>query len=84
MTKPTVAEVMTVRVYGQLVDITGADRVAIALPANTDALLTTLFTQFPALSAYSFKVAVNHHLVSGTVPLSANEEVALLPPFSGG
>ena len=36
------------------------------------------------LKEINFKIAVNHNLVDSTYQLNNNDEVALLPPFSGG
>jgi len=36
------------------------------------------------LANLKFKLAVNRHLIHETTELKGNEEIALLPPFSGG
>jgi len=43
-----------------------------------------LLEQYPNLHHQNFKMAVNHNIVNNDYKLSGNEEIALLPPFSGG
>jgi len=50
------------------------------------ALLDRLSEQFPSLKdiAKSFRVAVNYEYVDGNHPLKDGDEVAMIPPVSGG
>jgi molybdopterin converting factor small subunit len=43
-----------------------------------------LATTYPAITQQKFRYAVNQELVDDTHPLQDGDEIALLPPFSGG
>lgn len=51
---------------------------------NSDALLAALKKEYPELKSTNFSLAVNKQLIQEKVSLNGNEEIALLPPFSGG
>lgn len=76
-----------VLLFGRLRDIAGwSER---ALPADTlDALTAALAAQAPdlgeALRAKGVRVAVNLEMVRGEVLLRPDDEVAFMPPMSGG
>ncbi len=70
--------------FGQIREITGWDEKEYTDILETDSLLMNLKGSFPSLAELSFRIAVNHTLVSENTPLLDNDEVALLPPFSGG
>lgn len=68
--------------FGYLVEITGSE---LQVEATDTALLqSVLLNQFPALRNKRHAIAVNNKLVTGFRPLVEGDEVALLPPFSGG
>lgn len=81
---------MTVRVlfFGLLKDVVGRSEDAVTLPA--DATIETLFaryaSQHPRLHemADSIALARNHEFAAPEVALSDGDEVALMPPVSGG
>lgn len=51
---------------------------------DSDELLKALNNKFPFLAELKFSLAVDKQLVQDNIPLKGNEEIALLPPFSGG
>lgn len=69
--------------FGPLIDATGVDELKIDA-TDTTALQHYLKTAYPALSGHSFAVAVNGELIRDTTILNEHDEVALLPPYSGG
>jgi MoaE-MoaD fusion protein len=81
---------MRVRIlfFGILKDLAGASDQAIDLPegATVADLLAVCEKKIPRLkeSRASLAVAVNQHYASSDTKLQANDEVALLPPVSGG
>jgi molybdopterin synthase sulfur carrier subunit len=75
---------MTIKVFGQLIDIIGNNSFEINDADNTDKLINNLQTEYPALKDAKYKIAVNRNIIQSTTPLEQNAEVALLPPFSGG
>jgi molybdopterin converting factor small subunit len=69
--------------FGQVAEAVNARELHIEAD-DTEALLTALHEQFPVLKNAVFAVAVNKSTVHTNTALSNNDEVALLPPFSGG
>ena len=51
---------------------------------DSDELLKALNTAYPFLEDLKFSMAVDKQLIQENTPLKGNEEIALLPPFSGG
>jgi len=79
-----------VRFFASLRDATGTDSLSLALAEGADlgALLAVLEQRLgpavEALKAENVRVAVNQDLVSGRTLLSDGDEVAFLPPVTGG
>lgn len=55
-------------------------------PANADSIIDLLARSDPRFKEWkgSLRLAVNLHYVSGNHPLSDGDEVAVIPPVSGG
>ncbi len=74
--------------YGVLQQIVGTRRLTVELPpgARIETLAETLVAQFPALTERlpTVAFAVGDVLASGQQPLQPDDQVALLPPVSGG
>lgn len=51
---------------------------------DTEELLAGLIEEYPQLKSLKFSLAVDKELVQQKHHLNGNEEIALLPPFSGG
>jgi len=75
---------MTVRVYGMLAEITGSAALNYFEMNSIDELKSKLFSEFPALTEKKFSIAVNRKIVTGNPALNNSDDIALLPPFSGG
>lgn len=75
---------MTVKIFGQLTDITGNNTITLEDIADTDLLQEQLHLKFPGLLQCRYVVAVNKNIIQHKTLLPAGAEVALLPPFSGG
>lgn len=77
-----------VRLFAVIADIAGARELEIELPdeATGRELLDELKARFPKLAGLepSLKLAVNQEYVSWDHKLSPADEVALIPPVSGG
>lgn len=68
--------------FGQLTEITGAE---IFIEArDTDILKATLHKKFPHLAGMKYAIAVNNAIITENITLSNKDEVALMPPYSGG
>jgi molybdopterin synthase catalytic subunit len=79
---------VTVKLFGSIRDAAGAKELAVAVPEGaTVADLRRLLAQdHPSFEemADRLRVAVNYELVQGESTLSEGDEVAFLPPVSGG
>jgi molybdopterin converting factor subunit 1 len=79
---------MQVLFFAQLKDATSCDSVelAIAAPLNVEQLWAALLERFPALASHraSVRLARNLEYASPQTLFSHDDEVALIPPVSGG
>jgi molybdopterin converting factor subunit 1 len=79
---------VTVRLFARLRDITGASELTrdLAPGATIGAVWRALADEFPELGAYerSISSAVNADYARMDQPLHDGDEVAFLPPVSGG
>jgi molybdopterin converting factor subunit 1 len=69
-------------------DHVGADAVSVEVPtgATVAVLRTELARQFPVLASLLARsaIAVNHDFTEDSRVLAASDEVAIIPPVSGG
>lgn len=77
---------LTVTYYGLLAERRGIDSEAVSTQATDPA---SLYAELDArhslgLSTSAFRVAVNDEFVSWNHPLAENDNIAFLPPMSGG
>ena len=79
---------VTVRLFARLRDIAGAGELARAAPAGASVATVwqALVTDFPELSPYerSISCAVNADYSRFSAAVADGDEVAFLPPVSGG
>jgi molybdopterin converting factor subunit 1 len=79
---------VTVRYFAGHRDITGtaAERLKLAEGATIGALWELLIARYPRLAAYSGRLlyAVNEDYGTPTTELRDGDEVAFIPPVSGG
>lgn len=73
-----------VMIFGQLKDITGKSELTLYDIPDTDTLIKTLESLYPALTKAKFAIALNKKVISTNTNLEGDTNVALLPPFSGG
>lgn len=77
----------TILFFGRLQEALGKRSLTAALPAevrDTESLRAWLGRDHPALRDASVKIAVNAELRAGNAPLADGDEIAFLPPMSGG
>lgn len=74
----------TVKAFGILAEKLARQEVELPFCDNTEELKENLFRFYPDLKEYNFSLAVDKKLVHGITPLKGDEQIALLPPFSGG
>ena len=79
---------VTIRLFAGLREIAGSPELTRDLPqgATIETAWNLLAREFPALSAHkpSVSCAVNEEYARMTTPLNDGDEVAFLPPVSGG
>ena len=51
---------------------------------NTEDINKLLLQAYPSIGHISYTIAVNQNVIQKIYTLSPNDEIALLPPFSGG
>jgi len=76
--------VVKILVFGKLADITGGKELEVGEVKDVTALRRLLENDFKEMNGLKYIVAVNKKVVTEGFPISAGDEVALLPPFSGG
>lgn len=79
---------VTIRLFARLRDIAGAGELQRDAPAGADvrAVWASLVQDYPELSAYekSISCAVNADYSRFTATVADGDEIAFLPPVSGG
>jgi molybdopterin converting factor subunit 1 len=79
---------VTVRLFARLRDLAGSGELVreVAAPATVRSVWQSLVTDMPALQEYerTMSVAVNADYSKMSAPVSDGDEVAFLPPVSGG
>ena len=79
---------VTVRLFARLRDLAGAGELVrdVPAPATVNSIWQTLVTEMPALqeSERTMSVAVNADYAKMSAAVADGDEVAFLPPVSGG
>ncbi len=79
---------MTIRLFARLREIAGAADLRREIAEGTDArgVWDALVAEFPALAPYesSISCAVNEEYARLSTPVKDGDELAFLPPVSGG
>lgn len=77
---------LNILLFGSLTEITGKSALTLETDQITDVqqLYSYLLKQYPGLAGKQFRYAVNQSITGAHHPLHEGDEVALLPPFSGG
>lgn len=77
---------LTIKYFGKLTEATNQTQESylVAPTSTVGDLIKALGNCYPALGAQKFQVAVNRSIAPLGQVLQEGDEVALLPPFSGG
>ena len=79
---------VTIRLFARLRDLAGSGELVrdVAGPATVQSVWRALVLEMPALGEYerTMSVAVNADYARMSAPVSDGDEVAFLPPVSGG
>jgi molybdopterin converting factor subunit 1 len=77
----------TIRFLGRLREAVGTSALTVTLPEavrDTESLREWVGHDHPGLRERSIRIAVNAELHPGSAPLEEGDEIAFLPPVSGG
>ena len=72
------------KAFGMLAEKMGTDSLEVENPGSSEVLKQQLLAQFPELKGMTFRMAVDRKIIQAETDISAGQEIALLPPFSGG
>ena len=75
---------MKVLLFGSLAEIVGTDEVTLEGMSTTEELIRLFNQKYPQLASQIYRLAVNRKFVCGNISLISSDEIALMPPFSGG
>ncbi|NQD69431.1 MoaD/ThiS family protein [Sphingobacterium shayense] len=73
---------ITIISYGSLIDVLGQSLTCIA--TDTDELITHIHQKYPNIKNKRFVIAVNNTIIKKNTVLRQGDQVALMPPYSGG
>lgn len=73
-----------IKTFGILAEKLQASEFDFPASVDTEELLARLVREYPILQDLHFSMAVNKQMIHGKMVLKGDEEIALLPPFSGG
>ena len=72
------------KAFGMLAEKMGTDSLEVENPGSSEVLKQQLLIQFPELKGMTFRMALDRKLLQAETDISQGQEIALLPPFSGG
>jgi molybdopterin converting factor subunit 1 len=79
---------ITVRLFANLREVVGEREITIIVPSGVTVrhLNNEIFRKYPQLKSFSnkFVTSVNCKVTTGDTIITSSDEVALLPPVSGG
>jgi sulfur-carrier protein len=74
---------LKIQLFGQLKQMTGASELFIDVP-DTDGLTREMAIRYPGLENLNYRIAVDRNIVQENTLVNEGQELALLPPYSGG
>lgn len=77
-------QTLKIKAFGMLAEKLPQAEFSFPYASDTEKFLSQLKAEYPTLNSMKFRLAVNQQLVQERTTLEGNEEIALLPPFSGG
>lgn len=75
---------MKVLYFGVLSELTDKKTEEVELSGTVEDLRMHLIEKYPQIAEKRFEIAVNQKVAGNNQILSENDEIALLPPFTGG
>ena len=77
-------EKINILLFGVLAEKFNTNSLKFDKVIDTDTLMTHLKSQYIFLEEINFSIAVNKKMIHENTYLKNNDDVALMPPFSGG
>jgi len=84
MKDPSTSTKIKIIAFGILAEKLNANKITVDGIENTASLRIWLQTNYPELKEIQMSIAVNKKIVHQNISLHTGDEIALLPPFSGG
>jgi molybdopterin converting factor subunit 1 len=79
---------ITVRLFANLREVVGEREITVTVPSGVtvSCLNNEIFRKYPQLKSFSnkFVTSVNCKVTTGDTIITSSDEIALLPPVSGG
>lgn len=75
---------INVLIFGVLTEFTKTDKLQFENINSLSELKEKLFSGYPGIKEQNFQISVNKKIIKYDLKLNNNDEVALLPPFTGG
>jgi len=72
-----------IQLFGQLKQITGASEIFMDA-SDTDELVRAMADRYPGIGNLTYLIAVDRNVVLANTAIKTGQELALLPPYSGG
>ncbi len=75
---------MKIKIFGILTEVVNSELEVHQDITTLDELKTYLLLHYPNLNNFTYKIVVNHVVPNSNCILNPGDEIALLPPFTGG
>lgn len=75
---------LTIQMFGQFAHELKVSSITVDKVNTSFELEQSLKALHPVFSRIPWRIAVNRRLISGATELKEDDEIAILPPFSGG
>jgi sulfur-carrier protein len=72
-----------IKLFGQLKQMAGVPELTMDVK-DTDGLMKEIGARFPQIEKLTYLIAVDRSIIQSNTPIKASQELALLPPYSGG
>lgn len=70
--------------FGKIAGVISSQHLDISGIMDTDAFKVFLENRFSEMSTMKYMLAINNNIVQRNSPISDNDVIAIMPPFSGG
>ena len=75
---------LKISLFGQLKQITGSSELVLQDIIDTDQLIKEMISRFPEIEGMNYMIALDKTIIHTNTSIQEHQELALLPPYSGG